>query len=73
MFRVFGDVRYLDRLERVAMNALPGTFGSPRGGDMWAHQYLQQNNEINAMRTQPHVWAADGPDSTVYGLEVFML
>ena len=68
MFKVFGDVRYLDRLERIALNALPATFGSPTGGDMWTHQYLQQNNEINSMHTDPHVWASDGPDATVYGL-----
>ena len=68
MFRVFGDIKYLDRLERVAVNALPATFGSPRGGDMWAHQYLQQNNEINSMYTNPHIWASDGPNSTLYGL-----
>ena len=68
MFRVFGDVKYLDRLERIAMNALPATFASPAGGDMWAHQYLQQNNEINAIYASPHVWATDGPNSTLYGL-----
>eukprot|EP01084_Bolivina_argentea_P168989 292962_1 len=68
MFRVFGNVRYLDRLETIAVNALPATFGSPNGGDMWAHQYLQQNNEINSMFTNPHIWASDGPNATVYGL-----
>eukprot|EP01084_Bolivina_argentea_P168990 292963_1 len=68
MFRVFGNVRYLDRLETIAVNALPATFGSPNGGDMWAHQYLQQNNEINSMYTNPHLWASDGPNATLYGL-----
>ncbi|ETO02694.1 hypothetical protein RFI_34719 [Reticulomyxa filosa] len=53
MFSVFGDVNYLDRLERVAVNALPATFASPTGGDMWAHQYLQQVNEINAIYSDP--------------------
>ena len=41
MFSVFGEVRDLDRAERIAYNALPATWASPRGGDMWAHQYLQ--------------------------------
>ena len=40
MFRVFGDIRYLDRLERIAINALPATFGSPTGGDMWVCIYI---------------------------------
>eukprot|EP01084_Bolivina_argentea_P070770 128688_1 len=69
MFRVFGNVKYLDRLERISINALSATFGSPIGGDMWAHQYFQQGNEINSMYTQPHIWANNnGPYCTVYGL-----
>lgn len=46
---------------------------APRAGtmtkDMWAHQYLQQANEINAMHTDPHVFYTDGDDSTIYGLQ----
>jgi len=41
MFSVHGDVRFADRAERISYNALPATWASPRGGDMWAHQYLQ--------------------------------
>ena len=41
MFSVHGDVAFADRAERIAYNALPATWSSPRGGDMWAHQYLQ--------------------------------
>jgi hypothetical protein len=36
-----GAVEFADRSERIAFNALPATWGSPRGGDIWAHQYLQ--------------------------------
>jgi hypothetical protein len=56
---------FLDVGERVAYNALPGTI-TP---DMWGHQYLQQANEISAAHTDPHAWVADGPDSTVFGVE----
>ena len=36
--QVTGDVYYLDRLERIAFNALPGTIDPTQ----WRHQYLQQ-------------------------------
>jgi hypothetical protein len=38
MFSTFGDVAYADRAERIAFNALPATWASPKGGDMWSHQ-----------------------------------
>ena len=38
MFGAFGDPYYLERLERIALNALPATWASPRGGEMIAHQ-----------------------------------
>eukprot|EP00873_Tetraselmis_striata_P001277 jgi/Tetstr1/421541/TSEL_012488.t1 len=70
MFGVFGEPAYADRAERIAFNALPATWASPRGGDMWAHQYLQAVNEVNALAAaQPHVWQQDGPDAEMYGLE----
>lgn len=65
MFRVHGDPSYLDRCERIAYNALPGTI-TP---DMWQHQYLQQANEINALYGESkHPWQTDGPDSTGFGV-----
>jgi len=69
MFSVHGDVAFADRAERIAYNALPATWASPKGGDMWAHQYLQAINEINAIKADPHVWTHDGDDSEMYGLE----
>eukprot|EP00048_Salpingoeca_helianthica_P000580 m.42587 g.42587 ORF g.42587 m.42587 type:complete len:742 (+) comp10676_c0_seq1:42-2267(+) len=69
LFSVHGDIAFADRAERIAFNALPATFSSPRGGDMWAHQYLQAVNEINAMSADDHVWTHDGPDAQLYGLE----
>ena len=35
MFSVHGDVAFADRVERIAYNALPATWASPKGGDMW--------------------------------------
>ena len=65
MFRVHGDTVFLDKCERIAYNSLPATLTS----DMWAHQYLQQANEINALYGQKdHVWQTDGPDSTGFGV-----
>jgi len=69
MFSVHGDVAFADRAEQITFNALPATWASPRGGDMWAHQYLQAVNEINAIRADPHVWTHDGDMSETYGLE----
>ncbi len=69
MFGTFGEPSALDRAERIAYNALPATWGSPKGGDMWAHQYLQAVNQINAKYNDPHVWTHDGPDAQRYGLE----
>ena len=33
------------------------------------HQYLQQCNEVNAEIENDHIWATDGPDAIMYGLE----
>lgn len=66
MFRVDGDGAWLDRMERIAYNALPGTITA----DSWQHQYLQQANEINALyQTSPHVWQTDGDASTGFGVD----
>jgi uncharacterized protein len=53
-----------DRLERVAYNALPGTFTD----NMWAHQYNQEPNQVEvSLHSKP--WTTDGPESNIYGLE----
>ena len=61
---VFGDAAIADRLEKIAFNALPGTFTD----DMWAHQYDQQANQIQVgLNSKP--WRTNGPESNLYGLE----
>ncbi|XP_065186897.1 uncharacterized protein LOC135817607 [Sycon ciliatum] len=64
LFSITGDPVFAERAEMIAYNALPATFTK----DMWAHQYLQQPNEMNAIHSDDHVWTHDGPDSTLYGL-----
>lgn len=60
----FGDPLIADRIEKIAFNALPGTFTD----DMWAHQYDQQSNQVQVgMNSKP--WTTNGPESNLYGLE----
>ncbi len=61
---ILGDASIGDRLERIAFNALPGTFTD----DMWAHQYNQEPNQVEvSLHRRP--WTTDGPESNLYGLE----
>jgi uncharacterized protein len=61
---ITGDASLGDRLERLAFNALPGTFTD----DMWAHQYNQEPNQVEcSLHRKP--WVSDGPESNLYGLE----
>jgi uncharacterized protein len=59
-----GDPALGDRLERLAFNALPGTFTD----DMWAHQYDQEPNQVEcSLHRKP--WTTNGPESNLFGLE----
>ena len=61
---ITGDALLCDRLERIAFNALPGTFTD----DMWAHQYNQEPNQVeSSLHRKP--WTTDGPESNLYGLD----
>jgi uncharacterized protein len=61
---ILGDPGLGDRLERLAFNALPGTFTD----DMWAHQYDQQPNQVEcSLHRKP--WTTNGPESNLFGLE----
>jgi DUF1680 family protein len=61
---VLGDPALGDRLEKMTYNALPGTFD----GDMWAHQYDQQPNQVQCS-LRPRGWTSNGPESNLFGLE----
>jgi uncharacterized protein len=61
---ILGDPSIADRIERIAFNALPGTFTD----DMWAHQYDQQPNQIQvSLNSKP--WTTNGVESNLFGLE----
>ncbi len=62
---LLGEGGFADRLEMLAFNALPATF-SP---DMWAHQYLQQANQIACTVRENPRWTTNGPDANTFGLE----
>jgi hypothetical protein len=62
---LLGDPMLADRLEVIAFNALPATF-SP---DMWAHQYVQQVNQIECSVRDNRPWNTNGPDANIFGLE----
>lgn len=60
---ILGDPALGDRLEKIAFNALPGTFTD----SMWAHQYNQEANQVEvSLHSKP--WTTDGPESNIYGL-----
>lgn len=61
---ITGDPILGDRLEKLAFNALPGTFTD----DMWAHQYNQEPNQVECSVHQKP-WTTDGPESNLFGLE----
>ena len=65
MVGVLGDAALADRLELIALNALPATF-SP---DMWAHQYDQQLNQIECSVRDNRPWNTNSPDANIFGLE----
>ena len=64
LISILGDARLGDRLEKIAFNALPGTFSK----DMWAHQYDQQPNQVMCS-LQKRDWTTNGPESNIFGLE----
>ncbi|KAI9259422.1 hypothetical protein BDA99DRAFT_547442 [Phascolomyces articulosus] len=64
-YLVMGERLQADYAERVIYNGLPAEMTE----DMWAHQYLQQYNQMSAIDQNPYFWTHDGSDSTVFGLE----
>ncbi|KAF9055188.1 hypothetical protein BDZ89DRAFT_1152980 [Hymenopellis radicata] len=67
LYQIIGDTKFLDQVERIAYNALPGTLT----GDMWARQYDQQQNQIASKNMTPDPFAVNSGYSNVFGLEPY--
>ncbi len=66
LYAVTGKTVWLDRLEKLAFNALPATFSK----DMWTHQYVQMVNQISAVKWEGKShFATNGPEAHIFGLE----
>ncbi len=67
LFEITGDAYYLDKLERVAFNALPATLSQ----DMWTHQYDQITNQVQCVRFEKgkQTFSTNPEDSHLFGLE----
>ncbi len=67
LFAFTGDNKWLERLEIIAFNALPGTMSD----DMWTHQYDQMSNQIaciNLSGEKMH-FGTNGGQAHLFGLE----
>jgi hypothetical protein len=62
---ITGDAALGDRLEKLALNALPAAFTA----DMWAHQYDQQANQVVCRAVDDPIYTNNGPRSNLFGLE----
>ncbi len=61
-----GDAVWMDRLEKVAFNALPATISD----DMWTHQYDQLTNQIACVRFPGKpIFGTNNKDAHLFGLE----
>lgn len=66
LFAYTGDLKWAERLEVLAFNALPATISE----DMWTHQYLQMNNQIACQRFPgKSLFRTNGSEAHLYGLE----
>ncbi|KAL0062698.1 hypothetical protein AAF712_010393 [Marasmius tenuissimus] len=67
LFQMMGDLKYLDKAERMAYNALPATITA----DHWAHQYDQQQNQIASRNMTPNPFFVNSAYANVFGLEPY--
>jgi len=66
LYAYTGDKKWAERLEVLAFNALPATISD----DMWAHQYVQQSNQISCEKFPgKSVFRTNGPEAHLFGLE----
>jgi len=64
LLAVTGEARYADLIEQVAFNAWPATFT----GDMCAHQYVQQVNQVEVSRKK-RGWYDAYREANLFGLK----
>ncbi len=63
-----GDGKWAERLEKIAFNALPASVSD----DMWAHQYVQMSNQIDATPLSSNgkpIFRTNNHEAHVFGLE----
>ena len=67
LFAHTGDSKWAERLEELAFNALPAAISD----DMWAHQYVQQANQIACRKMASHrsVFRTNNTEAHIFGLE----
>lgn len=65
LFAITGNTEWLDRLEKLAYNALPATI-SP---DMWSHQYVQMTNQVAAFPMSKPPFRTNNYVAHTFGLE----
>ena len=66
LFAATGDEKWLDRLEKVAFNALPATLSD----DTWTHQYDQMSNQIACIRfPRRSLFGTNSGEAHLFGLE----
>lgn len=65
LFAACGAPVWLDRLERLAYNALPAAVSF----DMWTHQYDQQTNQVGCVKEPQPIWTTNNTEANLFGLE----
>jgi len=66
LFAMTGNLKWADRLETLAYNALPATISE----DMWTHQYDQMTNQIKCCDMGDKViFMTNGRHANMFGLE----
>ena len=65
LFAVTGNVKWLDRLEKLAFNSLPASISK----DMWSHQYDQMSNQVAAFPMSKQPFHSNDNTAHTFGLE----
>ncbi len=65
LFAITGNTKWLDRLEKLAFNALPAAT-TP---DMWGHQYDQMTNQVASFPMAKQPFRTNNNEAHLFGLE----